>query len=68
VRFQVLTAVKIPGEIVSVLRCVALRQDTDVSEDLAASIFRVKMEDGISYRNTTRRHNPEDLDQNVKYL
>jgi len=45
-----------------------LRQDTDVSEDLAASIFRVKMEDGISYRNTTRRHNPEDLDQNVKYL
>jgi hypothetical protein len=39
-----------------------------VSEDLAASIFRVKIkaeetsETSVSYQNTTRRHNPEEFD------
>jgi hypothetical protein len=46
----------------------------DVSEDVAVSIFRVKIdtvkssETLVSYRNTTRRHNPEDLDMNMEQL
>jgi hypothetical protein len=35
--------------------------DTNVSEDHAASIFRVKLE-VVSYHNTTWIHNPEDFD------
>jgi hypothetical protein len=36
---------------------------TNVSDSHAASIFRVKWAtEMLSYRNITRRHNPEDLD------
>jgi hypothetical protein len=49
---------------------------TNASEDLAASIFRVKkMKDAgrkvhqlVSYRNMTRPHKPEDLDVKIKPL
>jgi len=39
---------------------VVLRYDTNVSEDLTASIFRVSY-----YRNTTWRRNPQDFDLNL---
>jgi hypothetical protein len=48
--------------------------DTNVSEDHAASIFRMKMEAAWSYHSTARRHNPEDFDlyvhcfENIKSL
>jgi hypothetical protein len=48
-----------------------LRSDTDVSKDLRASIFTLKMEaakpseTSVPFRDTTRRHNPEDLDLNL---
>jgi len=47
-------------------RRVALRCDTDVSEEHSAFIFRAGgcFETSVSYRNRTRRHNPEGLDLN----
>jgi hypothetical protein len=39
-----------------------LWQDTNISEVDSASIFRVEL---VSYRNTTPRHNPEELDRNL---
>jgi len=43
-------------------------------EDLASSIMTLKMEAArssetlVSYRNTTRHHNSEDLDLKVKFF
>jgi hypothetical protein len=36
-------------------------------EDHAASIFRMKMETVVSCHNTTRPHNPENLDLNLHH-
>jgi len=64
-------------------RRVASRQDTNASIDPAASIFRVTLlnieeasstETLVSFRGTTWRHNPEDIDlklhhrENLKFL
>jgi hypothetical protein len=44
--------------------------DTNITEAHATIIFRVKMEEAwssttlVTYHNTTRRPNPEDLDSN----
>jgi hypothetical protein len=44
-------------------RRVVLRYDTNVSEDLAASILMVKY--SASYRNTTRLQIPDDIGMNL---
>jgi hypothetical protein len=54
VRFEVFTGMKIQVEVSGLWHCVVLMYDTNILENLAASLFR--------------HHSPEDLNLNVLLL
>jgi hypothetical protein len=64
VRFEVFKAEKIQVEFFWIMTPRNVVYDINVSKDFTASIFREKLarssEMFVSYRNITRRHNPED--------